>query len=289
MALKILTVPEEAAGQRLDAFLRQYMPELPIPELRAAFLRRDVKVNGVRTRAAARLVPGDRVDVYYVSGTAAEPLRIVYEDSDALLVNKRPGISVEADPGSGLTLTELCARHVLGNGPKEFLPKACHRLDNQTSGLCLFAKNSMAAETLEDVFRRHSLQKEYVCLVRGVPKPPSAECSAYIIKDDAAARVSVSDHPLPNGKTIVTAYQTLSAGPVSRLLVRPLTGRTHQIRAHLAALGHPLLGDDVYGDRAFNRENKARTLKLCAFRLTLDTRGRLPQLDGKTFEITPPF
>ena len=289
MALKTLTVTDEAAGLRLDAFLRQYMPELPVPELRASFLRRDVKVNGIRMQASDRVSSGDRIDVYFVSKAASEPLRIVYEDADVMLVNKHPGISVEADTGSGITLTELCTRHVLKDDPQAFPPKACHRLDNKTSGLCLFAKNNMAAEILEDVFRRHSLQKEYVCLVRGVPKPPAAKCRAYLVKDASAARVCIYVRPLPGGKTIITSYQTLSSGTVSRLIVRPLTGRTHQIRAHLAALGHPLLGDDVYGDRAFNREMKAHTLKLCAFRLTLDTRGRLPQLDGRTFEITPPF
>ena len=159
----------------------------------------------------------------------------------------------------------------------------------QTSGLCLFAKNQQALDVLEEVFRQRSLEKHYECLVRGIPKPPRAECKAFLVKDAKKARVRVTDHPAPGGREIVTAYETLSAGPVSRLRVHLITGRTHQIRAHLAALGHPILGDDVYGDRAFNRARKTWKLRLCAVSLRLDTKGRMPALDGRLFSIRAPF
>lgn len=118
---------------------------------------------------------------------------------------------------------------------------------------------------------------------------PAATCRAYLVKDARAARVAIFDHEVPHSKPIVTAYETLEAGPVSRLRVHLITGRTHQIRAHMAALGHPLLGDDVYGDRAFNRRQHARRLMLCAAELTLDTGGALPQLDGRRFTVICPF
>ena len=133
------------------------------------------------------------------------------------------------------------------------------------------------------------MDKRYTCLVRGMMKPSAATCKAFLLKDAEAARVTILDHPTPGARSIATAYETLEAGPISRLRVHLLTGRTHQIRAHLAALGHPLLGDDVYGDRAFNRANHARRLMLCAASLTLETGGQLPQLDGKTFTIDCPF
>ena len=126
-------------------------------------------------------------------------------------------------------------------------------------------------------------------MVRGILKPPKALCRAWLVKDAAAARVTIFDHEVPGSKPIATAYETLESGPVSRVRVELITGRTHQIRAHMASLGHPLLGDDVYGDRAFNRVQKARRLMLCATRLTLHTDGKLPALEGKTFTIPCPF
>lgn len=274
------------SGQRLDAALRRTFPELPSWALRDAFTHRDVKLDGKRVRPELRVRGGELAQVYVMEQTPA--LDVVYEDDQLLLVNKRPGISVTEDEGGGATLTELAARYIRQQGGVT-APQPVHRLDNQTSGLLLFAKTPQAQEILETAFWERLPQKEYTCLVRGIPKPPQALCRAYLTKDAAAARVTIRDHETPGSKPIATAYETLEAGPVSRLRVELITGRTHQIRAHLAALGHPLLGDDVYGDRAFNRANKARRLMLCATRLTLRTGGRLPEVEGRTFTIPCPF
>lgn len=272
-------------GQRLDAALRRTFPELPTWALRDAFTRRDVKLDGKRVRPDLRVQGGELAQVYVAE--RAPVLDVVYEDEELLLINKRPGISVTEDAGGGATLTELAARYARERG--EGAPQPVHRLDNQTSGLVLFAKTPEAQAILEDAFRQRLPRKEYTCLVRGVPKPPQALCRAYLRKDAAAARVTILDHDAPGCKPIATAYETLEAGPVSRLRVELITGRTHQIRAHLAAMGHPLLGDDVYGDRAFNRANKARRLMLCATRLTLRTGGRMPRVEGRTFTVPCPF
>lgn len=272
-------------GQRLDAALRRTFPELPTWALRDAFTRRDVKLDGKRVRPDLRVQGGELAQIYVAE--RAPVLDVVYEDEELLLINKRPGISVTEDAGGGATLTELAARYARERG--EGAPQPVHRLDNQTSGLVLFAKTPEAQTILEDAFRQRLPRKEYTCLVRGVPKPPQALCRAYLRKDAAAARVTILDHDAPGCKPIATAYETLEAGPVSRLRVELITGRTHQIRAHLAAMGHPLLGDDVYGDRAFNRANKARRLMLCATRLTLRTGGRMPRVEGRTFTVPCPF
>lgn len=290
MAAKIFEVPAEAAGWRTDRFLQKYFPQLSAQVLREIFTRRDVKVNGTRVRPDHPVAAGDSVQVFYMdTAVGNDCLSIVYEDEDVLLINKRSGISVESDPGGGLSLTELCLRHVRQNNPEAYAPVPCHRLDNRTCGLVLFAKNENALEILLDVFRTRSLGKYYVCLVKGFMKPPEATCKAWLIKDAEAARVTVTDHPTGSAREIITAYETLENGPVSRLRVHLITGRTHQIRAHLSSLGHPLLGDDLYGDRAFNKAQKCRQLRLCASELTLDTGGRLPALDGKHFSIQPPF
>ena len=288
MASRNWTIPESSDGARADACARRALPEMSAAALRECFRRRDVKVDGVRVRPEARVRAGQTLTVYYME-SAAEPPDIVYEDADALLINKRAGLSVEAD-GRGVSLEELVCAHVRAADPSAMPPKPCHRLDNQTSGLILFAKNPAAQEALERAFRERTLDKRYICLVRGEMKPPAAVCRAYLIKDAEAARVRIVDAPLPGARPIVTGYETLEAGPVSRLRVHLITGRTHQIRAHLAALGHPLLGDDVYGDRAFNRaQHSVGKLCLCAASLTLETGGALPQLDGKTFEVKCPF
>ena len=292
MPLKEWTVPADQTGKRVSDCIRASLPDLPESVIRRIFAARDVKLDGVRVSGIQPVRAGQVLRIWIPEARAADPsaaLSVVYEDSDVLLVNKRAGISVEKDARGGTTLTDLCAAHVARQDPNAFPPAACHRLDNRTCGLCLFAKNPDALEILQDVFRSRNLEKYYICLVRGIMKPPSAVCSAWLVKDARRAVVRVTDRAEPDAKLIETGYETLESGPVSRLRVHLITGRTHQIRAHLAALGHPVLGDDLYGDRAFNKREKARTLKLCAVSLKLDTGGRLPALDGKTFSIDPPF
>lgn len=293
MPLKEMLIPPEAEHMRVADFLRACFPDYPESLFRRVFSARDVKLDGMRVSRDQELKAGQLLKIYLpdtapeISGSVMPD--IVYEDEDVLLVNKRAGISVEKDARGGLTLTDLCAAYVRRKNPEASPPAACHRLDHQTSGLCLFARNPRALGILQDAFRNRTMDKYYICLVRGIMKPPAAICRAWLIKDAARAKVRISDREIPGSRLIVTGYETLEAGAVSRLRVHLLTGRTHQIRAHLAALGHPVLGDDLYGDRAFNKREKARSLKLCAVSLSVDTGGALPGLDGKTFIISPPF
>ena len=287
MSRVLWQIPPEADGLRADAFLRLTLPDLPESVLRRVFAAKDVRLDGQRISRESPVSAGAQFSVFLPDSASPESLSVVYEDQDVLLVNKRAGLCVEAD-GPGVSLAALCRQHV-GAPPDALFPAPCHRLDNQTCGLCLFAKNQPALDVLLTVFRERSLEKYYVCLVRGIMKPPAAVCKAWLLKNAREACVRVTDHPVPGARPIVTGYETLESGPVSRLKVHLITGRTHQIRAHLAALGHPILGDDLYGDRALNRARKVRSLRLCAVSLRLDTRGQLPALDGRLFEITPPF
>ena len=290
MALKSFKVPPEAEGMKAGLFLRRVLPDVPESVFRKLFAARDVKLDGIRVSKDTLLHAGQELCAFLPSGQpAGSALRVVYEDRDVLLVNKPAGVSVERDEPASISLTGLCRLYVRGKDPESFPPVPCHRLDNKTSGLCLFAKNEAAEAILLDAFRNRTVDKYYVCLVRGIPKPPAAVCSAYLLKDAAKGRVCILDREAPGARPVVTGYETLESGPVSRLRVHLVTGRTHQIRAHLASLGHPVLGDDLYGDRDFNRLHKSRSLKLCAVSLALHTGGRLPALDGKTFEIDPPF
>ncbi len=288
-AVRMFTVPPEADSCRIYRFLRKYFPELPERFLRDAFSRRDVRVNGKKSGKEIQVFTGDQISVFFPESALSDPLSIVFENSDILLVDKQPGISVEPDAGGGITLTDLCRRHVLSADAGAYPPRACHRLDHRTGGLCVFAKNENAMNIITDVFRKRTLEKYYECLVKGIVKPPSAECRAFLVKDSSRSRVSVLDHPVPGAKRIITGYETLTAGNITRLRVHLITGRTHQIRAHLSALGHPILGDDLYGDRIFNRENKARFLCLYAVSLKMNTQGRLPELDNILFSVKAPF
>ena len=319
MPVRKTVIPPDAEGMKTGLFLRRLLPSLPESVLRKIFAARDVKLDGVRADRDTPVHAGQTLSVFLPSSHQESPvLRIVYEDEDVLLVNKPAGVSVESDEPGSLSLTDLCRLHTqsrptLSTAAHSFEPPAageptnlsptdeisatgghrflapCHRLDNKTCGLCLFAKNPRAHAVLLEAFKQRTVEKYYICLVRGTPKPPAATCSAFLLKDAARGVVQILDQNRPGARPITTGYETLSAGPVSRLRVHLITGRTHQIRAHLAALGHPVLGDDLYGDRSFNRLQKSRSLKLFAAELTLHTEGQLPNLDGKTFKIDPPF
>jgi len=289
MGLHRFVIPAEAGSMRADAMVRLFLPALPESALRKVFDARDVKLDGCRVRRDAPVHAGQELKVYLPDTRPEASIAVVYEDADVLLVNKRPGLSVTEDGSGGVTLTELCRQYLGSADPVSPFPAPCHRLDNQTSGLCLFAKNENALNILFRVFKDRTLEKDYVCLVRGIPKPASAVCKAWLLREEEQARVRITDTPESGARVILTGYETLEAGPVSRLRVHLITGRTHQIRAHLAALGHPILGDDLYGSRDFNRQYKARLLKLCAVSLRLDTGGLLPRLDHRLFSIDPPF
>lgn len=276
-------VPESAPTQRLENYVRAAFPLLPASVIRKAFAARDVKMDGVCAGRDAMTEPGAQVRLY----TAYTPeLPVVYEDDRILLVNKPAGISVDDDGRGGMTVLSLLTERAAG----QYIPRLCHRLDNPTCGLLLLAKDDESEQTLLSAFRERRLEKKYECLVRGQMRPESATAEAFLIKDAANARVRIVTHAVPGAAPIATRYETLDFdGTVSRLRVTLLTGRTHQIRAHLAFLSHPVLGDDKYGDRTFNRRMKSGGLKLCACSLTLHAGGCLSDLDGRTFSVHPPF
>ncbi len=276
-------VPENAPRQRLETYLAHAFPLLPAHVIRNALAKRDVKQDGIRAGKDAPLVPGVKIQLYTAFEAA---LPIVYEDEHILLVNKPAGISCEADGRGGMTVLSLAESMAQG----AWRPRLCHRLDNQTSGLLLLAKDDESEEMLLEGFKEHTFTKVYECMVRGQMRPPKATAKAYLVKDAARSLVRVITHETPGALPIETMYECLSFdGTLSRLKVTLLTGRTHQIRAHMAFLSHPVLGDDKYGDRALNKRLKTTSLHLCAASLTLRLSGPLSYLDGRTFSITPPF
>ncbi|MBQ4074289.1 MAG: RluA family pseudouridine synthase [Clostridia bacterium] len=275
--------PEGAENLRLENYLFQALSLLPAHVIRDAFKNRDVKMDGKRVQRDTPVAPGARILLYT---NFAPEIAVVYEDERILLVNKPAGISCEADGRGGMTILSLMTEYAMG----AYQPRLCHRLDHQTSGLLLLAKDDESEACLLDAFKERKLEKVYHCLVRGEMRPPKALKEAFLIKDAAQAKVRIITHETPGALNIATQYETLAFdGTLSRLRVTLLTGRTHQIRAHMAFLSHPILGDDKYGDRALNKRLKANGLKLCAAELTLHAGGLLSYLDGKKFVIDPPF
>lgn len=266
-----LSIPEGAIPERADRVLARLLPGMPAYRVREAFRKRDVKCNGRRIAPDSVVSAGDALLVY-LDAPGETQLEIVGEDEQYLVVNKRQGIPVQ---GEG-SLEALCARHA---GAPVF---ACHRLDVMTGGLTLLAKTEAALKDAEEAFAARLVRKVYRAQVRGCPEPKEAALHAYLRKDAGAATVRVTDRPQPGALPIETRYRVVTpGGDISRVEIDLITGRTHQIRAHMASIGHPILGDDKYGDRALNRAHGARRQRLWAVGLTL--------WDGRAFSVEEPF
>lgn len=283
MRIYELIAPPYGEPMRLESYLSQALPLFPSHVIRDILKRRDVKINGQRANREAMVTDGDKIQVY----TAFSPaIPIVYEDEHILLINKPAGLSCQEDGRGGLTVISLMEEYAGG----AYQPRLCHRLDHLTCGLLLLAKDDESEQCLLEAFKARTLDKIYHCIVRGEMRPSAALKEAYLIKDAEAAKVRIITHETPGALPIATEYETISFdGTLSRLRVKLLTGRTHQIRAHMAFLAHPILGDDKYGDRGLNKRMKVHGLKLCAAELTMHAGGCLSYLNGRSFSITPPF
>ena len=276
-------VPSCAEGMQAARYIQQAMPLLPAHTVRDAFVHRDVKMDGKRVGRNETVVPGAQIRLF--TGFTVE-IPVVYEDEAILLLNKPAGINCDEDIWGGMTVLSLMTRRAGG----DYQPRLCHRLDNPTSGLLLLCKDDASETLLRDMFEQRKLTKIYQCLVKGEMRPREAVKEAYPVKNSREATVRVVTHETPGALPIATRYETLEFdGKISRLRVQLLTGRTHQIRAHMSFLSHPILGDDKYGDRNFNKAMKAGGLKLCATELALCPEGKLAYLRDQHFQIQPPF
>ena len=306
--MKELTIGSNDAGQRLDRFLAKAVPLLPASLAQKYIRIKRIKINGSRAERDSRLQEGDVLQLYindeffdkpreenaYLT-VAAPKLQIVYEDDHILLVDKRPGIAVHPHDGAeyGRTLIDHIQAYLYQKRqwrPREensFTPALCNRIDRNTGGIVIAAKTAEALRVMNQKIKDRELDKRYLAVVEGIPKPAAGSLKGYLFKDAKKNRVYVSDKPQLGAKSCQTNYKVLaSKGGLSLVECELITGRTHQIRAQFAHAGHPLLGDGKYGklDKRYDRSYQA----LYAYQLTFSFKTDadvLSYLDGKSFQV----
>ena len=307
--MREIKILKNDAGQRLDKFISKALPSLPPALLYKSIRLKKIKVNRKRAEGKQMLSEGDVLQLFlaeefFESGDgnrhalfAIKPrLDIVYEDENILLLNKRPGVSVhEDDKGDTDTLITHVQAYLAQkgeydpDGEQSFAPALCNRIDRNTGGIVIAAKNAESLREMNAAIKAHQLDKRYLCVVHGTPRPASTTVEGYLRKDASTNTVRIyDDHPPRDAKPIKTRYKTLCTdNGLSLLEVTLLTGRTHQIRAHLSHLGYPLLGDGKYG---VNRVDKTKGYKyqaLWSYRLSFSfpQEDRLSYLNGRVFSV----
>lgn len=290
------TVTREKDGMMLSKLLLQ-VGGMPPWAVKQVINKRDVRINNLRISDDCRVCEGQEIRVYWSKEALASQKQskptvpIVFEDEHVLVINKPQGLQSqnEENPltGDSALTRVLSAKQERGEQTDQI--RLCHRLDVQTGGLLLFTKDEASYEAALEAFEKRTMEKYYTCLVKGCPAKSEAVMHAYLRKDAQLSRVVVTDYPAKGALEIVTGYRVLEASNYARLEVELMTGRTHQIRAHLAHIGHPILGDDKYGDRALNRKLGLKKQQLWSTRLVFHTSGALAYLEGKSISITCPF
>ena len=271
-----LDIGRDDAGQRVDRFLRKYLPRATLPLVFKLLRTKQVVVNGRRARPEDRLAEGDALTLFLgerLRDLRAEPrterrkggtpprLAVLHRDADVLAVDKPARLLVhEGEAGDEPTLLDAVLRAFPGRRGHTFRPALAHRLDRDTSGVVLVGLSAEGLRGLEEAFRRRKVRKTYLALVLGVPEPREGSVDAPLRRQD----VPKGDRPKvfvggARDPEAVTDYRVLGAASGFALVeARPRTGRTHQIRAHLRHIGHPILGDPSYGDRRRNEEARGR-------------------------------
>lgn len=307
--MKSYVITKNDAGQRLDRFLAKAAPDLPFSMMYKGIRTKNIKVNRKRAQIDQRLLEGDVIDVYlkdellspakkqYDFLHAGKKLQVVYEDDQILLLNKPEGLLCHSDDKEfGDTLIGRVQRYLYEKkeydpeNEQSFAPALANRIDRNTCGIVMAAKTAEALRVLNQKIKDRELEKEYLCLVHGVPKEPHKILTGYLTKDADKNLVKIHPTPQPNGRTVITEYTLRSAkNGIALLEVRLHTGRTHQIRAHMASIGHPLVGDGKYGKNAADKKKGFVHQALCSYKLTFrfTTDGEcLEHLNNKSFQIS---
>lgn len=304
-----ITINANDAGQRIDKYLTKSFKNLPTSLMYKYIRKKRIKLNGKRCEISSRLSEGDIIELYindeffeksekqYDFLKAPNKIDILYEDSNILLLDKKPGLIVHPDENYHFDSLISRVTHYLYdrhefNPEKEnsFAPALVNRIDRNTGGIVIAAKNAESLRILNQKMKNRELKKIYLCIVHGTLKNKAGVLSAYLDKNEKQNRVYISSNKKEGLKHIKTKYKVLKEyGKFSLLEVELLTGRTHQIRAHFAFIGHPLLGDGKYGTNELNKGTGFKYQALYSYKLIFNfttPAGLLEYLNGK--EITAP-
>ncbi len=289
--MRIITINRNDAGQRLDKFLTKAVKGMPQSLMYKYIRTKKIKVNRKRAEEKYMLCEGDEIQLFIKDeffdspekdtgalATIKPKIEIVYEDDNIILCNKRPGILVHEDKeGKENTLIIHIQAYLCQKGEydpsseQSFAPALCNRIDRNTGGIVIAAKNANALRIMNEKIKNNEISKFYMCAVHGTMKEKSKTLTGFLRKDSKNNTVEVSDKKLPGSKDIITKYKVVSEkGGNSLLEVELVTGRTHQIRAHMSHIGHPLLGDGKYGVNRNDKKGGYKYQALYAYRLRFD-------------------
>ena len=303
--MRIVTITRNDAGQRLDKFLMKLMPSCPKGMLYKLIRKKDIRLNNARCKGDEMLTEGDTVrifakDEFFDKPAAKQTFRSAaghvtpaYEDSNLLIVCKPSGMYAHGGENSAISLLDEICQYLFRKGEynpaaeQTFAPALCNRIDRNTEGLVIAAKNAAALRCMNEAIRERKVHKQYLCIVTEQLPKKHDTCTAFLKKDEQRHQVKIQ-HAAPDStwKHIITEYEVLAqSGRMQLVKVTLHTGRTHQIRAHLAFLGAPLLGDPKYSNKRSSEENQC----LCAWSLRFTGLQGTPlaALDGK--EICAPL
>lgn len=279
--MKRLLVDDKYDNKKLNTFLMDNFDGLSINTIYKALRKKDIIVNNVRVKGNVTLHTNDIVIIYIKDEYLSRQINIdiIYEDNNIIIINKPTEIEVVGNENS---LTQLLIKFC--NSSNIF---PCHRLDRNTTGLVLFAKNQEALSILLNKFKNHEIEKHYLCTIYGIPSENSKLLTAYLLKDSKKNLVYISDIPKKGYQKIITSYKVISKNNDNNTSVLDInlhTGKTHQIRAHLAHIGFPIIGDGKYGNNKINKQFNKKYQELCAYKLIfnfINDSGILNYLNGK--------